>query len=289
MRFADLLRRAEPLVRVGRRHADVDDGDVGLVHRDVAEQVVGCAGLRDDVEPRLLEQTRDALPEEHRVVRQDDPPCVTELRDGAAKRREVARQAVGEHLVDRLRVRQPLETVRPEVAGLDFRDERRRRRREQDLAAVARRRDPRRADHVEARVPLVTEMRDTRMEPHPHLHDDPVGPPMVADPRLPGERRAQSRLNLVEDGRDLVACCVDLGAAVRCDLLAQQAADVGDEARVAAPGAPDELGRALDVREEEGDGSGWQRVHHEQSRERIAKGWTASGARVASGDHGESP
>ena len=139
---ADLLRRAEPLVGVGRRHPDVHDGDVGLVHRDVAKQIVGGAGLRDDVEPGLLEQPRHALPEEHRVVGEDDPARIAELRDGAAQRWEVPGQAVGEHLVDRLRVGKSLEAVRAEVARLDFRDERRRRRREEHLAAVPGRRDP---------------------------------------------------------------------------------------------------------------------------------------------------
>jgi hypothetical protein len=43
VRLPDLLRRAEPFVRVRRRHPDVDDGDVGLVHRDVTEEVVGRA------------------------------------------------------------------------------------------------------------------------------------------------------------------------------------------------------------------------------------------------------
>ena len=79
MTLADLLGGAQALVRMGRRHADVDDRDVRLVHRDVAQEVVRRAGLRDDVEAGLLEQPRDALSEEHRVVREDDAARVTEL------------------------------------------------------------------------------------------------------------------------------------------------------------------------------------------------------------------
>ena len=101
----------------------------------------GRAGLRDDLEARLLEQARDALAEQHRVVGQHDAASVAELRDGAAQRREVAWQVVGEHLVDALGVGQALQPMRAEVARVDLGDERRGRRREQDLAAVAGRRD----------------------------------------------------------------------------------------------------------------------------------------------------
>ena len=63
----------EPFVGVRRRHADVDDRDLWLVHRDVPEQILGVPGLRDDVEARLAEQPRDALAQEHRVVGDDHP------------------------------------------------------------------------------------------------------------------------------------------------------------------------------------------------------------------------
>ena len=65
-------RRAQPLVGVRRRHADVDDRDVGLVGADLAQQVLGVAGLGDDLEARLLEQARDALAQQHAVVGEDD-------------------------------------------------------------------------------------------------------------------------------------------------------------------------------------------------------------------------
>ena len=41
----DLLRRDQPFVRVGGRHADVDDGDVGRIGCDKLQQLVGGAGL----------------------------------------------------------------------------------------------------------------------------------------------------------------------------------------------------------------------------------------------------
>ena len=68
---ADLQRRAQAVVGVGRRHADVDDRHVGLVRVDLAQQVLGVAGLADHVEAPLLEQPHDPLAQEHRVVGDD--------------------------------------------------------------------------------------------------------------------------------------------------------------------------------------------------------------------------
>ncbi len=64
MALADLARSLQSLVRVGRRHADVDHRHVRLVHRDVAQEVLGGAGLRHDLEARLLEKPRHSLSEE---------------------------------------------------------------------------------------------------------------------------------------------------------------------------------------------------------------------------------
>ena len=265
MPLADLARCDEPLVGVRRRHADVDHGDVRLVHRDVAQEVLRGAGLRHDLEARLLEKPRDPLAEEDRVVREDDAPRVTELRDGAAERREIPREPVGEHLVDALRVREPLQPVGLEVMRLDVGDERGRRRREEDLAAVARGGDARGADHVEPGVPLLAEMRDAGVQAHSHLDDETVGPGVVADPLLARHRRLQRRLHLAEHGRELVTGRVDLGAAGRGDLRAQELADVRDHARVRAADGLDEPRRAFDVGEQERDGAGRQRLHAGES------------------------
>ena len=232
MPLTDLARGSEALVRVGRRHADVDHGDVRLVHRDVAEQVLRRSGLRDDLEAGLLEQPGDALAQQHRVVREHDAARVAELRDGAAQRREVARKPVGDHLVDALGIGKALQAVGAEIARLDAGDERRRGGGEQHLAAVPRGRDARGADHVETGVALLAELRHAGVESHPHLDDGAVRPAVVADPCLAGERRSQRRLDLAEHCRELVAGRVDLGARrLRRDLLAQQAPHVRDQAR----------------------------------------------------------
>ena len=65
------MRGAQALVGVRRRHADVDDRDVGLVGAHLAQQLVGVAGLADDVEARVLEQARDARAQQHRVLGED--------------------------------------------------------------------------------------------------------------------------------------------------------------------------------------------------------------------------
>jgi len=57
---------------VGRRHPHFDDGNVGLVRPDLAEQVLSVAGLRDDLEARLGKNPNNALAQEDGVVRDYD-------------------------------------------------------------------------------------------------------------------------------------------------------------------------------------------------------------------------
>ena len=59
----------------------------------------------DHVEPRVLEQARDPLAQEHRVLGEDDAHPVPQPAEGVAERREVPRQLVGEQLPDRLGLR----------------------------------------------------------------------------------------------------------------------------------------------------------------------------------------
>ena len=69
---ADPVRRAQALVGVGRRHAHVDHGDVGLVRADLAQQLLGVARLADDLEARLVQQSRDPLTQQNGVVGDHD-------------------------------------------------------------------------------------------------------------------------------------------------------------------------------------------------------------------------
>ncbi len=65
---ADQLCRPQPLVGLRRRHADVRDGDVGLVRADLAQQVLGVRRLADDLEAGVLEQAGETRPQQDRVV-----------------------------------------------------------------------------------------------------------------------------------------------------------------------------------------------------------------------------
>ena len=65
---ADLDRGPHALVLVGRRHAHVDDREVGLVLGDDGEQRLGVADARDDLVAGVLEQPCEPLAQEHGVL-----------------------------------------------------------------------------------------------------------------------------------------------------------------------------------------------------------------------------
>jgi hypothetical protein len=84
------------------------------VHRDVTQQVLGVPGLGDDVEAGLLEQPRNPLAEQNRVLGEHDA-------DGraagtGAERWEAAAESGLVQLEDPLRVGQLRERPEPEVA-----------------------------------------------------------------------------------------------------------------------------------------------------------------------------
>src|SRR5215218_3669088 len=62
---------------MGRRHADVDDRDVGFMCPGLAHQLLPVPRLPDHFEPRLLEQPHDPFAEEDRVVGDDYPHGIT--------------------------------------------------------------------------------------------------------------------------------------------------------------------------------------------------------------------
>jgi hypothetical protein len=64
----DLLGGTQSLVGLRRRHPDVDQGDVRLVQADVPEEILRRAALRHDLEPRVLQQARNALAQKDGVV-----------------------------------------------------------------------------------------------------------------------------------------------------------------------------------------------------------------------------
>ena len=69
---ADLLGGDEPVVGVGRRHADVHDGDVRAPRIDHPQQRVGIAAAPDDLEAGVLEQPREPVAQQRLVVGDQD-------------------------------------------------------------------------------------------------------------------------------------------------------------------------------------------------------------------------
>ena len=65
------------------RHADVDDGDVGLVARDGVQEVAGVAGLGHHLQPGVAQHGDDALADEHAVVGYDDAHGTSSSHDRA--------------------------------------------------------------------------------------------------------------------------------------------------------------------------------------------------------------
>ena len=120
--LADLLGRPQPLIGLRRRHPDVHDRDVRLVHRDVAQQILGVAGLRDDVEAGLHEQPGDSLAQEHRVVGEHDADG--DRAGTGAQRREIRSEAGLLELEDPLGLRHVGQRPEAEIAQVASRRQR---------------------------------------------------------------------------------------------------------------------------------------------------------------------
>ena len=75
--LSDLLGGTQPLVGVRWRHPDVDDRDVGLVARDLEEQVVCTGGLGDHVYSGIAEQGREPVADQQAVVGDHDAHGIT--------------------------------------------------------------------------------------------------------------------------------------------------------------------------------------------------------------------
>jgi hypothetical protein len=68
-------RCLEPLGRVSRRHADVDDRDIRNLVSDKLDQALRVRRLTDDLEAPFAQQSRETLPKQHIVVCDRDPRC----------------------------------------------------------------------------------------------------------------------------------------------------------------------------------------------------------------------
>jgi hypothetical protein len=93
---------------------------------------------------------------------------------------------------------------------------------------------------------------------HPHSHFAALGPAVLQECAL-AVHRGQNRIaRAPERDEELVALRVDLVSAVRCERVAQESLVRTQDVRVVVAQAPDEARRAFDVREQEGDDSGWE-------------------------------
>ncbi len=70
---ADRLGGFEALVRVGRRHANVDDHEIGPKLAHQVDQLRRVPALTHHLEPGTLKQTGETLAHQNLVVRQHDP------------------------------------------------------------------------------------------------------------------------------------------------------------------------------------------------------------------------
>ena len=158
----DVLGGDEPLVRAGRRHADVDQGDVGAVALDLAIERFGIGGEARDVHAALAQHRGDAVAHDGRVVGDDhaDGPAILAL-PLRGQHEMTPAQAAQLDLAALLEPDLLLEVgVGLGQLAHDPRDE--------HLAAVCQVGDPRRLDH-RAPVQVVLERhRLAGVHPHPH-------------------------------------------------------------------------------------------------------------------------
>ena len=258
MPLADLLRRAQPFVGLGRRHPDVDDGDIRLVHRDMAQQVLGIPRLCDDVEACVPEQARDAFTQEHRVIGEYD--AYGRGARARAQGREVAAQARLLELEDSLGLGQVGQQPEAEVAQFPGgRELGRGGLRDDDLTAVAGGGDPVGAVDVDAHVAVLGERCGAGVQADPGAHGR--GPVVAAEPALRVGRRRGGLLARREDGEQLVSARVDLVPRRSGHRLPQEAADVCEDGLPVVAELARQARRALDVGEEEGEGAGREGAH----------------------------
>ena len=261
-------------------HPDVHDRNVRAVGANLQHQLLGVAGLAGDLEARLLEQPRDALAQEHRVIRQNnadalpvdrpDPPCLVHPQPG-----ELSCETRRDDLEDPLGLRQSPELVGAEVLEVEagVREELPRSLRDQHLAAVTGPREPGDEMDVEPVVAPLGEGRLPGVDAHAHPHVGSVRPLVGSECRLGVDSRGHRVPSLHEDERQLVAVAVDLASAAALGRLSDEEPVLGQGARVEVAEPVDEPRRALDVGEEQGDRSEREVAHLRRTESRLGRGF----------------
>ena len=65
---------------MSRRHPNVDDRQLRPDRTDLGQQFDTVAGLADDIEPGMIEQTSQAFTQQNVIVGEHDPGCAPVLR-----------------------------------------------------------------------------------------------------------------------------------------------------------------------------------------------------------------
>ena len=139
--------------------------------------------------------------------------------------------------------------------------ERRRRRREEHLPAVTRRADPRGAMDVDSDVALLADDGFAGVEAHAHAKGVSVRPRIRVEGTLRRDRRGNRVAGAFEAEEECVALRVDLLTPSGSEGVADHAAVLGKRVGVSVAELLEQLGRALDVGEDEGDGAAVQHRH----------------------------
>ena len=212
---------------------------------------------------------------DHRAQRRELRLALEQDEAAGCDARACARRELREHvgqpghdeLVEPLRAVETLEPVLAEVAERHLArevvlHEPCCRRGQEDLATVAGVADPRGLVDGEADVSVFAERRLARVDAHAHADDRPPGPLLASERLLAGDRALDGRARAAEDREEGVALPVDLGAARVLEGLPEElVVDREDATVVGTPEVLQELGRALDVGEEERDRAGGKRAH----------------------------
>ena len=198
----------------------------GEYDRTFSMQVVAVAGAADDVEAGVLQEARDPLAQEHRVVRDDDAQLLLGHGRRRPQRRVRVGQARSEELVDPLGRRQSAQHVLAEVARLDRAAQLLERRLgEQHLSSVPGFAEPRGEVDVDPVVVAVLERRLAGVDPDPHA-DGTVGPGVLRVRVLDRLGGADRGGRFVEHDRELVAAAIELAPSGGLDRGSHEAAVV---------------------------------------------------------------
>jgi uncharacterized protein YyaL (SSP411 family) len=133
--------------------------------------------------------------------------------------------------------------------------------RHEDVPAAPRGTDPRRAHDIQADVPFLAHRRLAGVQAHPHLELNALRPGMFAECALCAHRAGDSVTRAREREEERIALGVDLAPSRVSEQLAEDPSLFAQHLRVALPESSHQLGRALDVCEQEGDRSARKGAH----------------------------